>query len=287
MVSVAPGDFRYCDLRRRVVSDDIKVLFPGWRPGDERVAIFSPHDDDGALGAGYALLAAVANGGEVYVMIFCDGWAGYSTPQEASTIVERRAKETLKAYSCLGVPKDKVVRVGYEDFSVLPYLGWHLDSGKLGSTAKMVPELRRLGITRMAIINGYREHIDHEAVHRIGAYDGPQVGDAILSEYGLVPHVRSHLQYAVWADLSPEEALVMGQNTGIRANRAIVGSDRVEQTVMASVRAWESQGKVIEGLVDQRAGRRRKDGWLEVYLAFEPRPILDYAPYHKLLDEIR
>ncbi|MGI6207472.1 MAG: PIG-L deacetylase family protein, partial [Anaerolineae bacterium] len=242
--------------------------------------------DDGALGAGYLTMAALANGADVFVLVFCDGWAGYSTPEEASTIVEVRARETLEAYSKLGVPPERVLRMGYADFSVLPYIGWHLDSGKLGTIANVVPTLRRLKVTRLLIPNGYREHADHEAVHRVGAYDGPQVGDAILAEYGKADPVRSFLQYAVWADLSPEDALVTGEDVRLRANRAVVATDKVESTVMDALRAWKSQGQVIEGLVDQRAGRKRSDGWLEVYYSFDPRPLLDYGPYHKLLDEI-
>ncbi|NPV07682.1 MAG: PIG-L family deacetylase [Anaerolineae bacterium] len=286
MPDINAGDFRYYDLRRRTKSEDISLIFPGWEPSNERLAVLTPHDDDGALGAGYLIMAALANGADVFVLVFCDGWAGYSTPEEASTIVQVRARETIDAYAGLGVRPERVLRMGYADFSVLPYIGWHLDSGKLGTIANVVPTLRRLHITRLLIPNGYREHIDHEAVHRVGAYDGPQVGDAILAEYGRADPVRSFLQYAVWADLSPEDALVSGEDVHLRANRAVVGTERVEATVMDALRSWKSQGQVIEGLVDQRAGRRRPDGWLEVYYSFDPRPLLDYAPYHKLLDEI-
>ena len=286
MPNFKPTDFRYYDFHRRASSDDIGLIFPGWRPGDERVVVISPHDDDAALGAGYLILSALANGGDVCVMIVCDGWAGYSTPAEAATIVQRRAQETLNSYGYLGLSRDKIIRLGYRDFSVLPYLAWHLESGKTGTVANVVPALRRLHATRLLIPNGYREHIDHDAAHRIGAFDGPQVGDAILAEYGSAPPVRSFLQYAVWADLSPEEALLTKQDVRIRANRGVVAVDGVEQAVMEALRRFESQGKVIEGLVDARAGRKRRDGWLEVYLAFDPRPILDYGPYHRLLDEM-
>ena len=94
-----PDDFRYVDFDKRVISQEIATFFPGWVPGDERVMIFCPHDDDGPLGAGYAILAVQANGGEVFVGIFCDGWAGYSKPEDASTIVARRAAETINAYA--------------------------------------------------------------------------------------------------------------------------------------------------------------------------------------------
>ena len=232
------------------------------------------------------MLAALANGAEVYVMVFCDGWAGYSAPAEAAGIVEVRAQETLDAYSVMGINEENVLRMGYADFSVLPYIGWHLDSGKLGTIANIVPTLRRLQVTRLLIPNGYREHVDHEAVHRVGAFDGPQVGDAILAEYGRADPIRSFLQYAVWADLSPEDALVRGEDPHLRANRAVVAGPKPEETVMKAVRAWKSQGQVIEGLVDQRAGRRRGDRWLEVYYSFDPRPLLDYGPYHQLIDTI-
>ncbi|MGI6209359.1 MAG: PIG-L family deacetylase, partial [Anaerolineae bacterium] len=90
MPDVTAGDFRYYDLRSRIKSNDISLIFPGWEPGNERVAVLTPHDDDGALGAGYLTMAALANGADVFVLVFCDGWAGYSTPEEASTIVEVR-----------------------------------------------------------------------------------------------------------------------------------------------------------------------------------------------------
>jgi len=47
--------FHYADFDRQTVSDDISALFPGWAANDERVVFFCPHDDDGALGAGYAI----------------------------------------------------------------------------------------------------------------------------------------------------------------------------------------------------------------------------------------
>lgn len=50
------------------MEEDLQVclLFPGWEAEDEHVAVISPHDDDGLLGAGYAILAALANEAEVY-----------------------------------------------------------------------------------------------------------------------------------------------------------------------------------------------------------------------------
>ena len=281
------SDFTYYDLRKGLRSYSIELLFPNWQEGEERVMILCPHDDDGLLGAGYAILAALTNGAEVYLAIFCDGWAGYSTPEEAATIVERRREETVAAYGTLGVLEDHILRFDYPDFGLWPWLGWRLPGGQEGTTAKTLPAFRELGITRLLVPNGYREHIDHEATYRIGAYDGPQVGDAILADLGIAGPVCSYLQYAVWGDFSPEDALVTGSSTRLRANRAIAAKLVVEEKIRAAIRKFQSQQQVIAGILDARQRNRVRDGRaLEIYLAFDPRPPLDYEPYHQMIEAI-
>jgi hypothetical protein len=282
-----PDDcFAYYDLQRLEASHDLDLLFPGWQPGDERLVVLSPHDDDGLLGAGYAIQAAWANGGEVTLLILCDGSAGYSTPEEKETIVATRQIETLAAYGALGLDRERVLRCDYPDFSLAGYLGWHLPDGSPGTMQRILPELRRTGVTRLLLPNGYREHIDHEATERIGRYDGPQVGDPILADLGLAPPVRSVLQYAVWGDFSPEDALVHGRAQALRANRALLAPAEAEARVVEGLRAFRSQARIIEGLVAARASRRHGDRWMEAYLALDPRPALDYGPYHAAVAKI-
>lgn len=281
------SDFSYYNLRAGLKSDHIALLFPGWEAEDERVAVVSPHDDDGLLGAGYAILAALANGAEVYLFIFCNGCAGYSTPEEKGSIVERRKDETVSAYQALGIAADKIIRFDYPDFSLLPNIGWLMPWGKEGTFPRSLQTMRELRITRLLVPNGYREHVDHEAAFRIGAYDGPQVGDNILAEWGGAPPIRSFLQYAVWGDFSPEDALVTGSDLPLRGNRAILARAGVEESVEKGIREFRSQERVIEGLIEARKERRRGEGVIEVYLAFDPRPSLDYAPYHEAISAIR
>ncbi len=275
--------FVYYDLRRRVRSEDIELLFPGWEGQKERVLILCPHDDDGVLGASYALLAAQDAGAEAHVAIFCDGWAGYSRPEEAATIVERRRAETVAAYRMLGLAEDRIHRFDYPDFSLWPWLGWRLPGGQEGIDARVLPALRRLAPTRLLVPNGYREHIDHEATYRVGAYDGTQVGDAILAQLGTAEPIRSYLQYAVWGDFTPEDGLVAG-TPAVRANRAILAPQETEERIGRAVEAFASQGQVIAGIVEaRRRNRVRGRRALELYLAFDPRPPLDYEPYHRLI----
>jgi len=276
----------YYDLQEKTASANISCLFPGWQPGDERVVILSPHDDDGLLGAGYVAQAALRDGAEVHLCIMCDGSAGYSTPEDKESIVSVRQAETLSAYEAIGLNDKHILRCNYPDFSLTGYVGWDLPDGSKGTMQCVLPQLRSLRTTRLLIPNGYREHIDHEATQRVGQYVGPQIGDPVLADIGLAPPLRSMLQYAVWGDFSPEDALVTGRWPVFRANRAIRAPAAFEERVTAGLRAYRSQARIIEGLVAARSYRRLGDSWLEVYLIVDPRRALDYGPYHSLIRRI-
>ena len=249
-------EFEFYDFRKLCRSDEIDLIFPDWIGSDERVAVFSPHDDDAVLGAAYAILASQAYEAQVFVFIFCDGRAGYSTVAERETIVERRKKETVAAYGKLGIPEENILRYDYPDFSLSPNIGWRLPSGKEGTFHQTLPDLRRLGITRLLLPTGYREHADHEATSRIGAFDGPQVGDDILADWGHARPIRSFMEYAVWGDFSPEDALVSGANLGVRGNCAIVASAKVEARVAEALAEFKSQQRVIADLLRRRKERQ-------------------------------
>jgi LmbE family N-acetylglucosaminyl deacetylase len=278
--------FQYYDLREATQSQDICLLFPGWEKSKERVAIFSPHDDDAVLGTGYLIQAVAESGGEPFVFIFCNGNGGYSIPEDKGTIVEKRAAETKAAYLELGLGKDNVVRFDYPDYSVLANMGWMLPGGLEGTYTKSLKHLRNYGITRLVIPNRYREHFDHESVGRIGAFDGPQAGDPVLVDWGRPTRIRSFLEYAVWGDFSPEDALIAGTDLSIRANRALKAPRAAEEKVIAAIARFKSQQKIIEKLIDARAERRCADGYIELYVDFDPRPALSYKPYLDLISSI-
>lgn len=276
----------FYDLRAGRGSRDIDLLFPGWSPGDERILALSPHDDDALLGAGYAMAAVQANGGVVHLAICCDGSAGYSRVEDRDTIVETRRQESLAAYEVMGIPAGRVHYLGYPDFSLIGHLGWKLPTGRLGTLQPFVTLLRRIRVTRLLVPNGYREHLDHEAAYDLGRYDGPQAGDPIGIDWGAPTAIRSTLQYAVWADLSPEDALVSGAPTSIRANRALVAPYALEERIAEALAAWRSQQQIIAGLLEQRRERDCGGGMVELYLALDPRPKLDYAPYVAMLGRL-
>ena len=146
--------------------------------------------------------------------------------------------------------------------------------------------LRSYGITRLVIPNRYREHFDHETVGRIGAFDGPQAGDPVLVDWGHPTKIRSFLEYAVWGDFSPEDALISGADLSVRANRAIKAPGVAEKKVARALAKFESQQKIIKRLIDARAARRCADGFVELYVDFDPRPTLSYKPYIDLISRI-
>ena len=279
--------FNYFDLRRGIKSDQLDLILPGWTGKDEHILVLSPHDDDGVIGAGYLMLAALAQGARVSMAIFCNGCFGYSKVEDKDTICEVRRQETLEAYQILGLQTADILRFEYPDYGTWPALGWNLPSGELGTTSRFLPVLRELKPTRLLLPNGYREHPDHEAVYRVGVYDGPQAGDPILAELGRMAPIRSFLQYSVWADFSPEDALVNGVSSNLRANLAVQATQEVEKTIAASIKAFVSQGQIIDHMIVSRTKNRVRDGkGLELYLGLDPRPALDYQPYHQQVAEI-
>ena len=283
-------EYTYINLRTRASSGDIGLLFPDWERGGERLAVFGPHDDDPLLGAGYAMAAALDSGAEVFVVIFCKGDCGYSSPEQKDSIVGVRRTENERALARFGVKKENIFRFEYPDFSLCQFVGKTLQSGEDGGALLGVIDfIRNNGITRAMIPNGYREHVDHTAAYNITAFDIIQAGDAVVADRGAVQLVKSFLQYSVWADFSQEDALLSGEkDISIRANRAIVCPEAVEERVRAAVGEYVSQKGIITDLLLSREERRVPDSnkYMELYIELDPRPKLDFAPYARLIGSI-
>lgn len=279
--------FTYIDTNTRAVSQDLSAIFPGWEGAKERLLVYSPHDDDAILGAGYAMRAAMEDGAEVHIFIVCSGNAGYSTPADKDTIVETRKRETLACYKAFGIPEDHIVFLNFSDFSAIQYVGWNIAPNREGHFRRTITELRTRKITRILAPNHYREHIDHVAAAMMASYDAPQSGDAFSVDWAEPHPVKSVAQYSVWADLDPEDALLSKRPCDVRANVVMAAAPEVESAVHEGIRAYVSQEAIIAGLVEQRKDRMLPDGrFLEIYLRFDPRPKLNFAPYKHLLSEI-
>lgn len=272
-------DFKYCNIDTKNVSDDINTLFPDFGE-NEVLAVMSPHDDDAIIGAGYAMLAAQSRGAEVYVVIFCRGDAGYSTIEEKETIEKIREKETFDCYERLGIDREHILRLNFPDFSAIGNCGWEKADGKPGEMPILLRFFRDKKVTRVMIPNHYHEHIDHIAAHIMSSYDVPQAGDMALVDHGTPHKIKSTLEYSVWADLDPEDALVNSRPSNLRANRILAVDGEVERKIADAISAYVSQEEIIKGLVEARKERKTKNNrYVEVYIAMDCRPKINFAPY--------
>lgn len=279
----------FYNLQSKTKSGNIKQIFSDWKEKNERVVFFSPHDDDAILGAAYILLASLMNEGEVFIVIFNDGSAGYSKSELKNKIVEIRKKETINAFNILGIKDENISRFDIPDFSGIHYLGWKLPwNGNEGLFPRVISTLRKIKATRLIFPNGYREHIDHTAICLSAMFDGPQAGDSVIVDYGEPSKIKSFIQYSVWAKFSPEDALMNYRDVEIRANRALVVERDIEQKVTDSLMEFKTQQQIISDILEVRK-KRRLDGngnFIELYLDIDPRPRFDYEPYKKLISEI-
>ncbi len=267
---------------------DLEKLFPGWDGKNERVCVYSPHDDDAILGAGYAMRAAMDDGAEVHIFIVCSGNAGYSTVEEKATIVEKRHNETLDCYKAFGIPEENIVFLNFPDFSAMSYAGCDVSPTHEGHFRRTMTELRQRKITRILAPNHYHEHVDHIAAYTMAAYDAPQAGDPHSVDLAEPFTVLSTAQYSVWAELDPEDAILSHRDLDVRANTIAIANEEVEKAVYDGIMKYPSQLAIIDNLIAQRKARQLDDGrFIEVYIRFDPRPSLNFAPYKKILNNIK
>lgn len=275
--------FCYIDTNTGAAQREMDGLFPGWAGAREHVCVYSPHDDDAILGAGYAMRAALDAGAQVSVIIVCSGNAGYSDAREKHTIVETRRRETRACYAAFGIAPEHLLFLDAPDFSALHAVGWQVPGGA-GHFQKTITYLRAHEVTRILAPNHYREHIDHVAASMMAAYDAPQAGDAFAVDWAKPHAVTSVAEYAVWAELDPEDALLAGRDTALRANCVLAVAPEVEASVMRGIAQYASQVQIIETLTAARRERRLPNGrYIEVYLRFDPRPKMDFSPYKALI----
>jgi LmbE family N-acetylglucosaminyl deacetylase len=272
----------FVDFKRGLRGPGLDILFPGWREG-ERVAFYSPHDDDAVLGSGYLLQAVRGCGGTPLVLIFCRGDAGYSTPEAKSSIVAVRKAEALSAYSGLGVEPADIASFDIPDFALMETVS--RKPGPLGECLfdRLVVFLRARGVSRVVFTSGHREHADHTAVFFHGIYTSPQAADPILADLGTPSPILSYLAYGVWTDFGPADSL-----DGLRADKGILAGEDEEQKVRKSLAAFASQGDILKRTVAARRDERRTEsGYLELYQSIDIRAPVDFEPYKDALGIMR
>ncbi len=142
---------------------------PAWIPPSKQILIVAPHPDDETLGAGGLIAAQRRLGVDVIVAAVTDGENAYP---ENEGLGDLRRREQTEALSCLGVPKEKIVRFELPDSAVASQ-GWNL-----------VEQLTSLVGENTHIVAPWHcdFHPDHEACGR-AAEKVAQAAGATLSSY--------------------------------------------------------------------------------------------------------
>jgi LmbE family N-acetylglucosaminyl deacetylase len=269
----------YVDFANLKKSVRINLLFPAWKRG-ERVAFFSPHDDDALLGAGHLILGTARSAGVPSVLVFCQGDAGYSTLVEKKGIVQRRKEEAVRAYGTLGVRKENIRFFNIPDFSLMVHLDRCPPWGE-GVFDRIISLLRQERISRLVFSSGHLEHWDHTAVFYTGIYTSPQAQDPILADLGEPFTARTYLTYSVWGDFEPAP-----ERQAVRADLGILAANEDEKLVIEAIKEFSSQARIIKSLVDHRKKRKTQGGYLELYKSIRLRQSIDYSPYFNLLSKM-
>lgn len=141
-----------------------------WEPLDAPVIVLAPHPDDETLAAGGFIAAQCARGMDLTVIAATDGENAYERNQG---LAETRREEQVCALARLGVPEQKVIRLGL------------VDSGVTGQEEELIARLRPLITGRTQIIAPWAGdfHPDHEACGRAASVVARESGAVLISYF--------------------------------------------------------------------------------------------------------
>lgn len=251
---------------RGVMSEHPSIFFPEYDKKKEVFVFVGPHDDDVDLGCALLMQDLVSKEHEVYVFIASDGSKGYSNAALKDKIVGLRKEETNRAYSVLGVNPQNIIWMDCGDSELESQLYSWNNGEELGFCPSLIQMVRALGQdanVRLFIPNGNDCHIDHQAVYRTSLYAAMQAQEPIWPELGNKAELKTILQYAVWSPFKGEPT------HGIRATPEML------ERKLESLKCYETQGKLIEGLIENVGARGPYEFFQE--FKFESVPISEYA----------
>lgn len=206
-----------------------------------------PHDDDGVIGAGLAMQAALDSGASVSVAVVTDGSAGYCREEDRNSIVEIRREETREAQALLG--KVELRFLGFPDGGLFCWRGRRageerFDGGLQGAITRLLREIRP---DVLAFASSADLHPDHRIVaqelmislfHATGDI-WPELGPKLKPKPGISQgNIPFLLEFPVYCAL-PE----------LPDWRLSADSEHFERKLEA-IAAWRSQ-KQISALVEQ------------------------------------
>ena len=154
--------------------------------------ILAPHPDDESLGCGGLIARSCAEGHPPVVVMLTDGAGSHpgSRTHPADRLRSLREAETEAATACLGLPRPRLVFLGYPD-TAAPTSGPGFDA----AVAAVCDIARRHACRSMLASWRHDPHCDHEAASFIA--------DAAARRLGI-----AHRAYPVWGRTLPPDTAV-------------------------------------------------------------------------------
>lgn len=220
--------------------DAAQVLGPGpW-------LVIAPHDDDALIGLGAAMHAATRAGIAVHVAVITDGRMGWDDPADRAALVATRAAELDRGCAAVGVPVERIHRLGFPDGSLNLHGGCRDDAEGGGIGRRLTAVLRRVRPGAVFVCTGADLHPDHQITSNETSMALAWASGAIWRELGAPIAAPRLWHYAVYC------AFPRDPDVQIRCETQDLGAK------IASLECFVSQ-PFIHDMVD----RLRADGPLE------------------------
>ncbi|MHC4841900.1 MAG: PIG-L deacetylase family protein [Planctomycetota bacterium] len=201
----------------------------------ERWLFVSPHDDDAILGAGLWIQAAIDAGARVDVVVVTDGRMGFSSRDEASEVVSKRATEARTAYSTLGVKAGNLHFLGFSDGGLTQEVGSRiLDDELMGLEPALCKVFRQLKPTHVLTTDEADWHPDHRVTFdevRISLFHAN--GD-IWSELGpTLVHLPALYSFPVYSPVKSIELRLKADAHAVTARETALQRFKSQETVVS------------------------------------------------------
>lgn len=228
--------------------------------GPQPWLVIAPHDDDAQIGMGLTIHAAVAAGIEVHIAVVTDGRMGWDDPADREQLVATRADEMTRASATIGVPADRLHRLGFPDGSLHLHQGCRPDAEGGGMGRVLTRLLRTIRPGTVFCATEADLHPDHRYTASETAMALAWASGAIWRELGAPITAPRLWHYAVYCDFP------QAPQCRVTADAAAM------QAKLDSLACFASQP-----FIDDVVARLRADGPVEFFGEMTMRP---FRPAH-------
>lgn len=213
----------------------------------KRVLVFAAHPDDEILGCGGTIARLTLMGSQVFVVTFCAGETGYSTPELKQTIAETRLAEAEACDRVLGITERVVLGK--------PTQGVVNDRETYQQCVQLVRRYRP-----DVILTHWREdkHRDHRAISEITDEARWKASENVLADMG-EPWYTPELYYYEVLELFPHPSLLIDITDTFSRKEEAMKTQQSQFAVLPGIMEY------IEGLAKVR-GYARGVRYAEAFL---------------------